>query len=196
MNGYEILDGVKLNSFIGEGTKFKGEFELEGLLRIDGDFTGSIKTQGRVLINGRAECDIYAGKVVIGGVVKGNIVATECVEILSSGMVVGDITAPSLIIEEGVLFCGNCRVYDPEKMKESELLKEQESNPVNLEENKNTGYNSEHYPGEANTDKETDGSELKSENGIYTNYLNNENVKNNDNELSEEEKKLYIENKY
>ena len=61
MKGYEILDGAMLNSIIGEGTKFKGEFDLDGLLRIDGDFSGIIRSKGKVLVNGRAECDIYAG---------------------------------------------------------------------------------------------------------------------------------------
>ena len=42
--------GAVVNSLIGEGTRFRGDFDLEGLLRIDGDFEGSVRTKGRVLV--------------------------------------------------------------------------------------------------------------------------------------------------
>jgi len=101
-----------INSIIGEGTKFSGELVLNGLLRIDGDFSGSIETTGKVLIGktGRAECNIIAGTAVIGGVVRGNIYSSGKVIILSTGMVIGNVQAPRLVVEEGVLLHGNCRI--------------------------------------------------------------------------------------
>ena len=68
-----------INSIIGEGTRFSGELVLDGLLRIDGDFSGSIETTGKVLIGktGRTECNIIAGTVVVGGVIRGNIFSTS-----------------------------------------------------------------------------------------------------------------------
>jgi cytoskeletal protein CcmA (bactofilin family) len=97
-----------VNSIVGEGTHFKGDLELNGLLRLDGDFTGSIKTEGKVIIgkNGRADCAIDAHIVVIGGVFRGNIYAREKVILLSSSMIVGNIYSPSIIAEEGVLLNG------------------------------------------------------------------------------------------
>jgi cytoskeletal protein CcmA (bactofilin family) len=101
-----------LNSIIGEGTRFKGEFDLSGLLRIDGDFNGTIRTKGKILIglNGRAECNIYAETIVVGGIVKGNLFSTEKVVILSTGMMIGNINAPRLIIEEGVVLNGSFKI--------------------------------------------------------------------------------------
>jgi cytoskeletal protein CcmA (bactofilin family) len=101
-----------LNSIIGEGTRLSGEFDLEGLLRIDGDFTGTIRTNGQIIVglNGRAKCNVYAESIVIGGMVRGNIFSTDKVVILSTGIVLGNISTPRLIIEEGVVFSGNCRV--------------------------------------------------------------------------------------
>lgn len=103
-------DGSFINSIVGEGTKFRGDLELAGLLRIDGDFAGSIKTEGKVLVgkNGRAECTIKASTVVIGGIVRGNIFSAEKVIILSTGMVIGNISTPRLIVEEGVVLNGSC----------------------------------------------------------------------------------------
>jgi len=113
-----VTDDAFINSIIGEGTKFKGEFDLNGLLRIDGDFTGIIRTKGKVLVgkNGRAECTLNAGTVVVGGVVRGEIVSTEKVIILSTGLVLGNITTPRLIVEEGVIFNGSCRITAPAPM--------------------------------------------------------------------------------
>jgi cytoskeletal protein CcmA (bactofilin family) len=101
-----------INSLVGEGTVFRGDMELNGLLRIDGDFSGKISTPDKVLVgkNGRADCDIHAGTVVIGGLVKGNLYATQKVLILSTGLVLGNIHTPRLIVEEGVLLHGSCVV--------------------------------------------------------------------------------------
>lgn len=89
-----------------------GDVHVSGLLRIDGDFSGTIEATGTVFIgrNGRAESSIQAETVVIGGVVKGDINADQKVIILSSGMVIGDITTPRLVLEEGVIFNGNSLV--------------------------------------------------------------------------------------
>lgn len=112
MSNHLQEDGSFINSIVGEGTSFRGNLELNGLLRIDGDFSGTIRTQGKVLvgINGRAECTIHAGTVVIGGVVKGNVQATEKVLVLSTGMMIGNISTPRLIAEEGVVLDGTCLV--------------------------------------------------------------------------------------
>lgn len=106
----ELLEeqGTLINSLVGDGTSFKGDIVLTGLLRIDGDFSGTIKTKGKVLVGkkGRVESTIVARSVVIGGVVKGNIVAAEKVVILSTGMLIGNVTAPRLIVEDGVVMHG------------------------------------------------------------------------------------------
>ena len=116
MSDYLIADGTFINSIVGEGTRFKGELELNGLLRIDGDYSGTIRTPDKVLVgkNGRAECTIQAGTVVVGGVVKGNIFSSEKVIILSTGMIIGNVTTPRLIVETGVILNGTCVITDQE----------------------------------------------------------------------------------
>jgi cytoskeletal protein CcmA (bactofilin family) len=101
-----------VNSLIGEGTFFRGEITVNGLLRIDGDFSGSIKTKGKVFIgrNGRADCTIQASSVVVGGVVRGTIVSTGKVVILASAVVIGAIHSPRLVAEEGVILDGSLNI--------------------------------------------------------------------------------------
>ena len=110
MSSSFVEDGAFVNSIVGEGTRFNGELDLNGLLRIDGDFSGSIKTSGKVLVgkNGRAQCTINASTVVIGGAVKGDIYSSEKVIVLSSGIILGNVYTPRLIVEEGVILDGKC----------------------------------------------------------------------------------------
>lgn len=107
-----VVDDAFINSMIGEGTRLSGDLDLNGLLRIDGDFSGTIRTRGKVLVgrNGRAECTVYAGTVVVGGIVRGNLFATERIVVLSTGMVIGNINTPRLVVEEGVVLNGTCTV--------------------------------------------------------------------------------------
>jgi len=103
-----------VNSIIGEGAHFNGDIELPGLIRIDGDFSGIIKKADRVLISktGRVKSSIHARVVVVGGAVVGDIIAEEHLAILSTAMVIGNVKAPSLSIEEGVIFHGFCEVVN------------------------------------------------------------------------------------
>jgi cytoskeletal protein CcmA (bactofilin family) len=112
VSDHQLPEGTFINSIIGEGTRFNGEFDLNGLLRIDGDFCGTVRTKGKVLVgkNGRAECTVYAGTVVVGGIVRGNIFAEEKVVILSTGIVLGNVHSPRFIVEEGVIFNGTARI--------------------------------------------------------------------------------------
>jgi len=109
-----IHDDSFVNSIIGEGTKLRGDFDLNGLLRIDGEFYGKVRTNGKVLVgkNGVAECEIIAGTIVIGGKVKGDIIATEKVTLLSTGELIGNIKTPRLVVEEGVIFDGTCEIIE------------------------------------------------------------------------------------
>ena len=110
-----ITDDSFINSIVGPGTFFRGHVELNGLLRIDGDFSGSVRTDGRVIVgkSGRADCAIEAGTVVIGGLFRGEVLAYEKVVLLSSCVVLGTVAAPRLIVEEGVLFSGRFRITGP-----------------------------------------------------------------------------------
>ncbi len=105
-------EGHLVNSIIGQGSEFKGEFKINGYLRIDGKFTGTIETTGKVLIGktGDAITDIKATVVDVGGIVHGNIFATEKVILRPSGQVKGNIITPSLIMEDGVKFEGKCTI--------------------------------------------------------------------------------------
>lgn len=103
-------DSEMVNSIIGQGSEVKGEFKFKGVLRIDGIFSGELKSDGKVIIGktGHVKTDIKAGTIVIGGLIEGNVYATKQVNLLATGKLLGDVITPSLIVEEGVIFNGNC----------------------------------------------------------------------------------------
>ena len=102
--------GSNLNAFLGEGTSFKGTLTFEGTVRIDGRLEGEIFTKDTLVIGEAAQVNasIHAGVVVISGTVHGNITAERKIDIHASGRLYGNISTPSVVIEEGVVFEGNC----------------------------------------------------------------------------------------
>ena len=102
------LETSLVNSIVGSGTFFRGNIHVSGLLRIDGDFAGGIKTSGRVIIGrgGRADCTVDAATVVIGGAFRGTIYASEKVIALESALIIGNIYSPRIIAEAGVVLDG------------------------------------------------------------------------------------------
>jgi len=161
MSDYLIADGTFINSIVGEGTRFKGELDLNGLLRIDGDYSGTIRTPGKVLVgkNGRAECTIQAGTVVVGGVVKGNIFSSEKVIVLSTGMIIGNVTTPRLIVETGVILNGTCVITDQEQKETHKETPKQTAGPEPLSPKTHSEYRpeeteSEERPAEPSYQKE------------------------------------------
>ena len=109
-----MSDPSLVNSIIGPGTYVKGNITVTGLLRVDGDFSGGVKTDGQVIIgrSGRVDCTIDAGTVVVGGVFRGTIYARRKVVALKSALIIGNIYSPRVIAEAGVIIDGALHVRD------------------------------------------------------------------------------------
>lgn len=107
-------EGV-MNTIIGKGTKIEGQMEVAQSIRIDGLFKGSITATDTLIVGTTGEMNDVSVKVknaIIGGKIKGNIIASNKVTLESSSNLEGDLTAKLLVIEEGALFSGNCRSGD------------------------------------------------------------------------------------
>jgi cytoskeletal protein CcmA (bactofilin family) len=96
------------NSVIGENSVFEGRFYVSGSILIEGKFDGEIKTEDHLTVGptGKVKTDIYARRVTIGGTLIGNITASEEVDLLANGKVLGNVTTPKLNVEDGVLIQG------------------------------------------------------------------------------------------
>ena len=104
-------------SVIGEDAVYSGDVEFEGVLHINGDFYGNIKGNGDLGIglSGRVRSVIYANNVLISGLVCGNVFALGRVGIKSSAIVIGNICASSLVVEEGSILQGKLEILDSEE---------------------------------------------------------------------------------
>jgi cytoskeletal protein CcmA (bactofilin family) len=94
---------------IGKSLVIKGEVTGSESLYIDGRVEGSISLAGnRVTIgrNGVVAANINAREIVILGKVRGNLTASDRVDIRSDGSLTGDVVAARISIEDGAFFKG------------------------------------------------------------------------------------------
>lgn len=103
-----------ITTILGRGSEFEGKLNFEGTLRIEGVFSGEIHSDSVLVVGegARISAEINIGTIIINGEVKGNIRATQGVEIRGAGRVVGNMETPSLTIEKGVIFEGNCKMQN------------------------------------------------------------------------------------
>ncbi len=101
-----------VTTLLGKGSEFEGKLSFEGTVRVDGKLTGEIFTDDVLMVGEGAEvnAEVTVGSIVIQGTVRGNITAKRSVEIHSPGRVRGNISTPSLFIEKGVFFDGQCQM--------------------------------------------------------------------------------------
>lgn len=111
-----------IDAFLGRNTTFQGTLIFDGLVRIDGNFEGNIKTEDTLVIagTGNVKAEIEAGEVKISGRFDGTITAKTKVELYKPAFVTGTIITPVLKVEEGVVFNGNCRMGDTSAVKTEE----------------------------------------------------------------------------
>ena len=102
----------RITTTLGRETDFNGVMRFKDSLKIDGSFSGEIVSSGFLYVEHGATitANIRVGSVVVGGTVKGNIEATEKLEMLSTGRVFGNIRTAKLKIADGVVFEGKCEM--------------------------------------------------------------------------------------
>jgi len=108
----EIKDG-SLSGFVGSGTVITGEASFKSMLRVDGRFSGRISSAGGALIvgaGGQVDANIEVAVATIHGVVNGDIIASDRIELGRAAKLNGNIQTPSLMIEQGAIFEGSCKM--------------------------------------------------------------------------------------
>ncbi|MEW5724156.1 MAG: polymer-forming cytoskeletal protein [Thermodesulfobacteriota bacterium] len=114
----------KISAFVGLGTEFNGELSFEGVIRLDGRFTGEIRSTGTLIVGETAvvNAEIDVDTVVVSGEVHGNIKAQNRVQFHAPAKHYGNIISPVVIIDEGVIFEGNCHMTEPGRAADKENL--------------------------------------------------------------------------
>ncbi len=99
-----------ISGLIEKGCEFEGKLTFEGMVRINGKFSGEIFSDGTLVVGEGAFIDgkIDVGNVIIHGEVSGSLKVHERIEMHTPAVVEGDIIAQTLVIDEGVIFEGTC----------------------------------------------------------------------------------------
>ena len=97
-----------LTAFIDQGSDFDGKLTFKDTVRIDGSFQGEISSENTLIVGetGLIEAKIHSNTVIVSGTVVGDITAARQIVLHKSARVQGDMSAPSLIVEEGASFNG------------------------------------------------------------------------------------------
>jgi cytoskeletal protein CcmA (bactofilin family) len=105
---------VEVNTTIGEGTILKGDVKVEGSIQVDGEFEGTIDAADTLVVgeSGKVDGDATVANAVIGGRMYGNVFASGKIELQRGSQLLGDIKTRGLVIEDGVVFQGNCQMGD------------------------------------------------------------------------------------
>ena len=103
---------------LGPDASFKGELTFEKGLRLMGKFEGKITTSGRLHVakEARMAADVEGGAIIVEGEVKGNLVASDRIELKQTARYEGDLRATKLTVDEGAVFSGHVAV-GPEAVK-------------------------------------------------------------------------------
>ncbi|MGH7341145.1 MAG: bactofilin family protein [Candidatus Rokuibacteriota bacterium] len=103
---------TELSAYLDERSDIEGTYTFSGTAMLNGKLKGAIQSNDTLIVGekGVVNANISAGCVLIHGEIVGNVVATERIELRGAARVFGDIEAPVVIIEEGVLFEGHCRM--------------------------------------------------------------------------------------
>jgi cytoskeletal protein CcmA (bactofilin family) len=102
-----------VNTIVGRDTSFEGTIEFSGSIRIDGKVVGHINSDSGTVIIGetaKVEADIKVAIGIIRGDVTGRIDATDRIEVYPPASIDGNIVAPIISIDTGVVFNGNCEM--------------------------------------------------------------------------------------
>lgn len=123
----DIKEGT-LSGFVGGGTIVTGEANFKAMMRVDGHLSGRVSSSSGTLIvgaNGKVDANIEVAVAVIHGTINGDIIATQRLELGRAAKVNGNIQTPSLIIEQGAVFEGSCKMLQMATAAEKTKKKEE-----------------------------------------------------------------------
>jgi cytoskeletal protein CcmA (bactofilin family) len=108
----DSLEDDDFDTILSGDIDFSGILNFEKPFLIRGRVSGEIQAKDLLVIDEDAvvNADINTSRVVIRGFVKGDVTATEKVELTVTGKLEGNVTAPEIFMETGCVFNGRCKM--------------------------------------------------------------------------------------
>lgn len=106
-----VNDERSYESRIGKGTKVSGKLNFKAPAKIEGEAEGEITGEDIVIAQGAiVTARIAATRIIVAGSVSGELIARERIEVLATAHLRCTISTPSLVLNEGAVFDGDCRM--------------------------------------------------------------------------------------
>lgn len=101
-------------SIIGADMTILGDVECSGVLKIEGRVNGSVRNARQIMLarDGSIHGDAIGHEIVAGGLVDGNVIASERLELQSTAVINGDIATKSIVVMEGARINGSVKMTD------------------------------------------------------------------------------------
>lgn len=102
----------RLGAFLDEGSEIEGKYTCSGVVTLQAKVRGEIRAEDTLIIGEQAvvHATVSAASLVVHGELVGSVTARERVELTRSARVTGDIEAPVVVMEEGAVHDGHCRM--------------------------------------------------------------------------------------
>lgn len=102
--------GTNIRSALGPGTIIEGTFSFDTPVCIEGTLIGEVRSNSVLIVGDQATVNakVKVGSLIVLGTVKGDVEATELVEIKGTGSLEGDVISERFAIEDGGWFQGRC----------------------------------------------------------------------------------------
>ena len=100
-------------AWIGQAVTIEGKIISRQDIRIDGHVKGTLEVGQHEVVLGpgsEVKADVSARSVLVGGTLEGDVTASERIQVQSTGVLLGDVVAPRLIIQDGGLLRGKADV--------------------------------------------------------------------------------------
>lgn len=132
-------NGLKVSNelnFLGSGTYVDGTVEAKGSLRIDGKVKGAVKAGDTLTIGARGEIsgEVHARMAVVGGKIEGDIRVEEKLVLEANSILIGNLKAKKLVIDEGAFFQGKSVMDAKKQMKKETTPLDFQSKEENMDE--------------------------------------------------------------
>ncbi len=111
-------DGSGEISIIGKGVRIEGDIHVTGDVRVGGRINGAVYVDSRIVVapDGVIFGCIESGDCDIAGKVEGDVICRGRLVIRKSASILGQISAESLVVEDGAAISGTCKVGKPSRI--------------------------------------------------------------------------------
>ena len=111
--GGELSNERRQVAWIGQSVTIEGKIVSSQDIRIDGHVTGSIEVGQHELVLGpgsAVKADVDARSVLVGGTLEGDVTATDRIQVQSTGVLLGDVVSPRLVVQDGGIIRGKADI--------------------------------------------------------------------------------------